>query len=329
MFDFVGVLVLVVLVALFGFLAVRAWGSKRAWLKWVGLVLSGLLTLIPLLLLVLALVGFAKLNATQPNPVSNLKAGGTPEQVASMGRKANLCSGCHSTQARLPLDGYKEGFFSGPDAPPFGMVQPPNLTPGGSIKDWTDGEVIRAIREGVHKSGRALIVMPADIFRNMSDTDVQALVAYLRSQPAVNHPTASTNLSVVAAIMVATGMAPLQTNQPPITKPIVAPPAAVNAEYGNYLVSIMGCQACHGIDLAGGTPNPQGIPIGPNLTAIVPKYSEADFLKALKTGVTPQGKLLDAEQMPWKEYALAFTDDEMKAIFSYMKGLKLIDKSVK
>jgi len=328
-FDFVGVLVLVVLVALFGFLAFRAWGSKRAWLKWLGLVLSGLLTVIFLLVLVLALVGFAKLNAPQPNPVSNLKAQGTPEQVASMGRKANLCSGCHSTQAKLPLDGAKEGFFSGSDGPPFGMVQPPNLTPGGPLKDWTDGEIIRAIREGIHKNGRALVVMPSEVFHNMSDADVQALVAYLRSQPTVNHPTADTNLSVVAAIMVAAGIAPLQSNQPPITQPIVAPPAAVNPEYGKYLVSIMGCQACHGSDLAGGTPNPQGIPVGPNLTVIVPKWSEADFLKTIKTGVDPSGKSLNPDEMPWKELSVALTDDELKAIFAQLKGLKPIDKSVK
>ncbi len=326
MFDFVGVLILVVLIALFAFLFVRAWGSKRAWLKWLGSFLAGLLTLLCTLVLVAALIGFYKLNAPQPNPPSNLKAGGSPEQLARAGRWATLCSGCHSTQGKLPLDGSKDNFFSGPDAPPFGTLYPPNLTPAGPLKDWSDGEIVRAIREGIHKNGRPLVIMPADAFHNMSDADVQAVVAFLRSQPAVQHATPENNLSIVGAIIIATG-APLQTNQSPITQPIVAPAPGVTVEYGKYLVSIMGCHSCHGTDLAGGTPG-FGPPPGPNLTAIVPKWSEADFLKTLHTGVDPTGKTLSNE-MPWKEYAATLTDDEFKAIFAYLKGLQPIVKPAK
>lgn len=323
MFDFVGVLILVVLIAIFAFLFLRSWGSKRTWLKWLGLIVTGLLTLVFVLVLGLSLVGFSKLNASQSNPVSNLKAGGSPEQLARTARWANLCSGCHSTEAKLPLDGSKDNFFSGPDSPPFGTLYPPNLTPAGPLKDWSDGEIIRAIREGVHKNGRALVIMPADSFHNMSDADVQALVAYLRSQPAIQHNTPENNLSIVGAILIATG-APLQTNQTPITQPIVAPAPGVTAEYGKYLVSVMGCQSCHGTDLAGGTPG-FGPPPGPNLTAIVPKWSEADFLKALHTGVDPTGKTLSSE-MPWKEYSATLNDDEFKAMFVYLKGLPTIVK---
>jgi amino acid transporter len=85
MFDFVGVLFVVVLIALFAFLFLRAWGSKRAWLKWLGSFLAALLTVVCTLVLILALIGFYKLNALQPNPVSNLKAGGSPEQFARAG----------------------------------------------------------------------------------------------------------------------------------------------------------------------------------------------------------------------------------------------------
>lgn len=328
MFDFVGVLVLVVLVALFGFLAFRSSGSKRALLKWLGLILSGLLTLVFLLALVLALVGYSKLNARPGNPVSNLKAGGTPEQIARVGRWVNLCSGCHSTAQKLPLDGSKDNFFAGPGAPPIGVVQPPNLTPAGPLKNWSDGEIVRAIREGIHKDGRPLIIMPSEIFHNMSDADVQALVTVLRNQPPVQHDTGDTFFNVIGAIFVATG-APFQTNQATITQPIVAPAAGVTPEYGKYMVDVLGCRACHGTDLAGGEAQPDGSPPGPNLTAIVPKWSEADFMKTIRTGTDPTGKILDPEQMPWKEYSAAFTDDELKAVFAYLKGLKLIDKSAK
>ena len=67
--------------------------------------------------------------------------------------------------------------------PPVGTLYGANLTPAGEIKDWSDGEIIRAIREGVHKTGRSLIIMPSEVFRHLSDVDVQAIVAYfVRSQ---------------------------------------------------------------------------------------------------------------------------------------------------
>lgn len=327
MFDFVGVLVLVVLVALFGFLAFRSWGSKRAWLKWLGVVLSGLLTLLLTIVLVFVLIGFSKLNAPQSNPVSNLKAATTPEQTAKVSRWIILCSGCHSTAGKPPLDGGKDNFGADPSGPPMGTIYPPNLTPAGPLKDWSDGEVVRAIREGVHKNGRPLIIMPSPAFHNMSDADVQAIVAYLRAQPPVQHDLPDNNVSVFAAFFVGALGAPIQTNQPPITQPIVAPPAGVNAQYGKYMVSIMGCTDCHGADLAGGEAG-FGPPPGPNLTAILPKWTEADFLKLMNTGVDQSGKTV-TDDMPWKEYKTALTEDEFKAMFMHLKSLQLIDKSKK
>ena len=45
MFDILGILVLAVLAGVGGFLAVRAWKSRNAFLKWGGVVAAGLLTL--------------------------------------------------------------------------------------------------------------------------------------------------------------------------------------------------------------------------------------------------------------------------------------------
>jgi len=76
----------------------------------------------------------------------------------------------------------------------MGMLYAPNLTPSGNIKDWTGGEVVRAIREGVHKDGRSLLIVPSGDFKNMSEEDVKALVAYLRSQPATGGPTPNNSI---------------------------------------------------------------------------------------------------------------------------------------
>ena len=45
--------------------------------------------------------------------------------------------------------------------------------------------ICTAIREGMDKSGRGLLIMPSDEYKRLSDQDVQAVVAYLRSQPSV------------------------------------------------------------------------------------------------------------------------------------------------
>src|SRR5258708_2151231 len=127
MFDFVGVLVLVVIVAFFGFLVTRAWKAKNAFLKWGGVVIGGLLTLIPTLLLVLVLVGFYKLNQGHSNPVMDIKVAGTPEQIARGERLAHICSGCHSPNDSLPLVG--NNFLAGNGLPPIGTLYAPNLTP--------------------------------------------------------------------------------------------------------------------------------------------------------------------------------------------------------
>lgn len=325
-FDFVGVLIVVVLLALFAFLFVRSWGSKRAWLKWIGSFLTGLLTLLCTLVLVVALIGFYKLNAPQPNAVSNLKAGGTPEQVARIGRYATLCAGCHSTAGKPPFDGSKDNFGTDPSGgPSLGVITPPNLTPAGPLKDWTDGEIIRAIREGVHKNGRALIIMPSEAFHGLGDADVQALVAFLRSQPPTSHDTPETNISLFGAILIGAGVAPLQTNQAPITQPIASVPPGTTLEYGKYVVSWSGCRDCHGADLTGGTPGGFA-PAGPNLTVLIPKWTEAEFFKSIRDGVDPTGKALDPDQMPWRDYSASFNDDDLKAIYAYLKTLTPIVK---
>ncbi|HEX7587945.1 MAG TPA: hypothetical protein VF478_06480, partial [Anaerolineae bacterium] len=111
----VGLLVLLVLVVLFGWLAKRAWGSKHKVLKWPALVLSGLLTLAFVLVFVVALMGTLKLNAPAGNPVASVKVTGTPEQLARGQKIAGVCAGCHSTTGKLPLDGGKDDFLAGPD----------------------------------------------------------------------------------------------------------------------------------------------------------------------------------------------------------------------
>lgn len=317
--DFISFGILLVLILLFGFLAYRAWGSKNAILKWVGLVLAGLLTLIFALVFILAVSGAMKFNQNYnaSHPASDVKVAMTPDNLARGKQIAALCTGCHGDNGNFPLKG--NDFTAG--GPPFGTLWAANLTPAGEISGWTDGQVIRAIREGVHKSGRPLIIMPANAFRNMSDTDVQALVSYLRSQAPVEPANPPAALNLVGNIFASGVMGEIFTVQPHITQPVVSPPPGVSAEYGQYLVSFGGCRDCHGENLAGGAvPGGDASLRAPNITLVIPKWTQEQFHTFFRTGVLPNGTSV-SENMPWAEYNRFASDDDLKAMFAYLHAL--------
>jgi cytochrome c553 len=333
MFDFAGVLILVVLIALFGYLTARAWKLKNVILKWGGMILAGLLTITLTTLLVLGLIGFYKLNERHNNPVANVQVAGTPAQIARGEKLANICVNCHTLNNQLPLSGVD--FLTKFAGPPLGTLYAPNLTPSGNIQDWTDPELIRAIREGIHKDGRSLLIMPAESLRNLSDDDVQALVAYLRSQPAAGEPTPTNKFDLVGAIFI--NLFDFRTAQPPVRSVTALQPGT--PEYGKYMVDIIGCRGCHGDQLQGkldiGQPGP---PPGPNLTLIVPQWTEEQFMTFFNTGQLPSGGTVpiltlsngySEPRMPWQVVRAVATDNELKAMYVYLHNLPLVEGPTK
>jgi cytochrome c553 len=313
--DFVGLGVLLVLALLFAFLALRSWRARRLWVKLLAGIPTTLLTLLCVAGLGLAVYGYSKLNRTYANPVADITVAGTPQQIARGEQFAPLCANCHSSNHQLPLTG--QDFFA--DGPPTGTLWAPNLTPA-HLKTWSDGEIIRAIREGVGKDGRSLVIMPSQDLHNLSDADVQAIVAYLRAQSAVEPETPAKQINFVGAIMAAALLPDaIFTHQPPITGPVTAPPAGRTSEYGRYLSTVVGCVACHGAQLEGGRPDQEGPPPGPSLVAFAKQYTEADFIKTLRTGITPEGRML-SEEMPWRIYQ-KFSDDDLRALYAYITVL--------
>jgi hypothetical protein len=152
----------------------------------------------------------------------------------------------------------------------------------------------------------------------MSDTDVQSLVTYLRSQPAVERQTPEAQVSFLNAVLIGLGIFPIGV-QPPVTGPVEAPPLGPTVEYGGYLVTISGCGECHGENLQGGTN--QFVPTGPNLPAIVSGWSSEEFIGTMRTGVDPYGHSVNPDTMPWQSYSAAYTDDELEAIYTYILSL--------
>jgi mono/diheme cytochrome c family protein len=191
---------------------------------------------------------------------------------------------------------------------------------------------VQAIREGVGKNGRPLLGMTSWSFRYLSDEDVLALVAYLRSSPPVANAVPRRDLNLIAALSVGIGLAPTSV-QPPIAAPVVAPKPGANAAYGRYLTAMSGCRDCHGANLNGGRA-PLGIellsatPLGPSLFVSTVRLREDGFVSTMKTGVRPNGKAINGKLMPWQDFAGAFSDDDLKAIFAYLSSVSAEDAAV-
>ena len=157
-----------------------------------------LILVVALVLLAAVAAGGGYLILFTPNmrQATDLKIDATPERLARGEYLVNnvvVCFACHTeadpTKRTLPKIGPEGGggecFTEEMGFP--GHVCAPNITPDveNGIGSWTDDEVLRAIREGVSKDGETLFpMMPYSSYRNLSDEDAYAIVAYIRSIPA-------------------------------------------------------------------------------------------------------------------------------------------------
>lgn len=317
MIGFIFVLLAMAAAALLlGWAASRAWRAKSSLVKWGGTALSGLLALVVALLSVVMLIGMVKGYSRVGTPAPELVVDATPEMVARGEHIADtFCASCHSLTTELPLSG---GADLGKDFPiNLGKYVASNLTPAGPLKDWTDGEIFRAIRDGIARDGRKLFFMGIVRGRNLSDEDTKAVIAYLRSQPPVENETLSPpdQPTLLGVIMLGAGMLP--EGKPPVEGVITAPPKGPTAEYGEYLFSYNDCRDCHGEDLKGGVEG-QLAPIGWNLE-LVKGWTLDGFKTTLRTGVDPNGYSLSAS-MPWKNIG-RMDDDELAAMYAYLVAL--------
>jgi len=295
--------------------------------KWIGIILGSLVGLILVAGGVLALIGNARLNKTYDFPSSNLTI---PTDAASIAhgkhRVETLCVGCHGDD----LGGITKWFNAGP----IGTIDSTNLTlgVGGIGREFTsDEDYVRAIRHGIDPDGKPILMFAVPATSHLSDEDLAAIIAYLKTIPPVDHKTNGHQLSPLGKIMLAAGkLGNLPVEAAAHEAHVTAPPEGVTVEYGGYLVATNACRDCHGADLAGGKhPDPSITLITPNLTpgGELGTWTEDQFVNTIKTGVTPHGHNLDTELMPWKIYG-KMTDDELKAVWLYLQSLSPMDQYI-
>jgi mono/diheme cytochrome c family protein len=314
----VNLLILALVIGLtvfFGWLTRKAWKADNPILKWTGVVIGGIFTLIISLVAVLGMLGVFKYFNPPHNSAQEIKVEGTQEQIARGQHLASaFCVECHSTTKDFPMTG---GVDVGRDLPiNLGSFYSANLTPAGPLKDWTDGEIFRALRDNVDKDGKRLVMMNGINVRYISDEDLLAIIAFLRSQePVENEPPQPLDQpNFLALLMSGAGLVPDRTL---VEAPIVAPAREATIEYGQFMTSFLDCKSCHGANLSGGD-SPIG-PKGPSLR-VVKGWSQEEFMNTLRTGVDPTGHQLKPV-MPWRSTG-RLDDVELSALYQYLISLE-------
>jgi hypothetical protein len=251
------------------------------------------------------------------------------------------CASCH-----VPVD-QMDRIEAGEELPmiggfefvlPIATYYTPNITPDEEtgIGRFTDGQLYRMLRHNIKHNGEAVPeIMP---FRNMSDYDIQSIIAYLKSQPPVHNKVPKNKVNLLGKMLHRFVFKPVG--------PDGEIPFKVDKDstvlYGKYMAeSVANCRGCHternmmtgeyiGPEYAGGlvfepAPDTRGWEfVTPNLTAdpetgVMTKWSEEAFINRFRMGRVNPGS-----PMPWGSFA-KFDDIDLKALYRFLRSVEPVN----
>lgn len=312
-----------------------------------------------LLLSVLAAAAFM-LGLPRSNPPAAITVAASPERL-ERGRYLVVnvlqCIDCHSVRDWTR--------YGGPPLPPLGAGRPcldrqtpsagvnvgqeffpgvlciRNITPDRDtgIGAWSDGEIIRAIREGIGRDGRGLFpIMPYFIYRDLADEDVEAVVAYLRTLPAARSAQPPERVIEFPLNLL------VRLWPRPVAGPVLAPDRRADPlAYGEYLGRIARCEFCHspreprslellpGRRYAGGMPFFLGhelVMYPMNLTphaSGLGAWSREQFIARFRAHAVPQ--VVEPARntlMNWSAFA-GMTDDDLGLLYDFFMTLPPVE----
>ncbi|PTQ97946.1 cytochrome c [Mucilaginibacter yixingensis] len=309
-----------------------------------------------MLVLVVAVVAggaVAYVTTALPNvgPPENIKITYTPERIARGKYLANhvtVCADCHSshdtTRFGLPIDTNRIGVggmvFNGAVGVP-GEIHVPNITPY-NLKNWTDGELFRAITCGVKKDGSAIFpIMPWPYYGKMDREDIYSIIAYIRSlkPQEANYPERKLDFPLNVIVHTIPQKAELGK----------LPAESDTLKYGAYLVNASGCMECHsqdnkgkllpGLEFAGGRKFGlnggfvRSANITPDKETGIGAWTKENFLAQFSKYSDPsyQPSTVDPGQfqtvMPWQFYAKMKKSD-LEAVYAYLRTIKPVHNEV-
>lgn len=247
-----------------------------------------------------------------------------PEGAAALARGRYLfmsrgCAECHGA------NGAGHAFI---DDPKVGMyVRAPNISPragsvtaGYSTADWE-----RVVRHGIKPNGQPVMIMPSEDYSRFTDADVSALVAYVRTLPAVEGGPAQFKLPTLVRVLYGFGV--IRDAAEKIDHrlaPAAVVPEGVSIQHGRYVAQM--CVGCHGEGLSGGKiPGaPPDWPAAANLTpgegSVLPRYASAEsFRSAMRAGQRPDGSRISSV-MPFASLR-EMSDVDLDAIHVYLASV--------
>jgi hypothetical protein len=206
---------------------------------------------------------------------------------------------------------------------PVATLSAPNITPDNMGAAYSDGELARLVKHGIKKDGRSVRFMPVQDIAWLPDSDVLAIVSYLRTVKPVARPNGSSVIKTLGKVLDRQEQFILDVARHiDHVKMETAPPPETTAAYGGYVSRL--CTGCHGEHFSGGplpgAPSSFAVPLNltPDETGLK-EWTFADYEKLMRTGVRRNGKQLD-KLMPieaWKN----FDDTEMHATWAYLQSL--------
>jgi hypothetical protein len=286
-------------------------------------------------------------------PAPDFRVEATPavlERGAYLVNHVLLCNDCHSERDWT--------LYSGPAKPPLGAGRPcmdkdtkavginfgtggfpgrlciRNITPDveSGIGGWTDGEIVRAMREGVSRNGEALFpIMPWFMYQYMSDEDAAAVIAYMRAQPAVKSFRPDRQLDFPLNII-------FRFYPKPLDGPVASVSPGDTVAYGKYLSKIARCEFCHtarvrgqveplpdrlfsgGVPFTMGTRTQYSKNLTPHLDGLGGWTKEA-FIARFRAHTVPYPVTEEENsEMDWVAFS-GMTDQDLGAIWDFLRTL--------
>jgi cytochrome c553 len=262
-----------------------------------------------------------------------------PAQRGSYVAEAGGCLTCHTGMANGGPDLANAG-AGGLEIPdPAGTWRSPNITPdkASGIGNWTDDQIIRAVREGQRPDGQLLYaIMPYQNYNRMTDDDAKALVAFLRTLKPVERVVAPNK--------------DLKFPKIPVGKPANQPDVTTDpVKHGEYLATMMLCSHCHwtpdakmapagpdkmfsgGLDMTIAMFGP-GKLYAPNITSDpdtgIGKWKEDEIFAVIRTMVKPNSKMISPPMLLLQAGWSQMDEKDLHAVAAYIHQLPPVKNKV-
>jgi mono/diheme cytochrome c family protein len=301
--------------------------------------------------LVVVAGGFVYLFTAYPRTAQalSLEVPRAPERIARgayLARHVAACMDCHGerdwSRYSAPQMRDREGHGGMAFNLDIGTLYAPNITPAG-IGEWTDGEVLRAMTQGVSKNGAALFpLMPYENFAQMTREDAESVIAFIRTLPAAPRDLPRSVLKFPMNLIV-------RTLPTPATLPEKTPDRSDRVAYGRYLTTIASCSDCH-TPMDGGQPVPnkkfaggqefhpqsggvqRSANITPDMETGIGKWTEAQFVERFaRVAAMPDSELVlngrPNTEMPWRDYG-GMEPPDLAAIYAYLRTVPAVHNAV-